>query len=115
MLLTYQLLCLVMHNSVILYCRYSSVSRFIGKTLSKTESLNLDKLNDIDANIDEDLFQYILEDMNTNKENTDINLAKHLAHLFIRDPLVIFDDAIYLDDNKSLVKNRLTNYSCHSI
>ena len=29
----------------------------------------------------------------------DESLASHIAHLFTRDPLVIFDDAIYLDDN----------------
>jgi len=31
----------------------------------------------------------------------DDRLAKHFAHLFIRDPLVIFSESIDLDDTKS--------------
>jgi glutamate--cysteine ligase catalytic subunit len=32
----------------------------------------------------------------------DAVLAKHISHLFTRDPLVIFDDAIELDNTRSL-------------
>jgi len=28
-------------------------------------------------------------------------LSKHIAHLFIRDPLVVFGDALHLDDDTS--------------
>jgi hypothetical protein len=28
-------------------------------------------------------------------------LSKHIAHLFIRDPLVVFEDALHLDDDVS--------------
>ena len=31
----------------------------------------------------------------------DAALARHIAHLFVRDPLVIFDDAIEVDDTKT--------------
>lgn len=72
--------------------RYSSVSRFIGKSISKEEQFRLDSLNDISAEFDEEAYKMLRD------SNIDENLSKHIAHLFIRDPLVIFDDAIYIDD-----------------
>ncbi len=35
------------------------------------------------------------------KAGVDARLARHVAHLFIRDPLVIYGDKIQLDDSKS--------------
>jgi glutamate--cysteine ligase catalytic subunit len=78
--------------------RYSSVSRFIGKTESEEEQRSLDALNDIDANMDEEAFKMLLEG------GLDRSLAAHIAHLFVRDPLVIFDDAIVLDDKIAMVR-----------
>jgi glutamate--cysteine ligase catalytic subunit len=78
--------------------RYSSVSRYIGKAASSEEAQDLERMNDIDANIDEDLYKYI-----SSFPDIDESLAKHIAHLFTRDPLVIFDDAIALDDQRALV------------
>jgi len=31
----------------------------------------------------------------------DYTLARHIAHLFVRDPLVIFDGSIEVDDTKT--------------
>lgn len=77
--------------------RYSSVSRFIGKPSTLQEGRDLDMLNDIDENIDLELYKLLKEN------NVDDSLSKHIAHLFIRDPLVIFDDAISLDDSRVMV------------
>ena len=77
--------------------RYSSVSRFIGKTESEEEQKNIDALNDLDANMDEEAFQILLDG------GLDRSLASHIAHLFVRDPLVIFDDAIDLDNETAMV------------
>ena len=82
--------------------RYSSVSRFIGKTESEEEQKSLDALNDIDANMDEEAFSMLLEG------GLDPSLAAHIAHLFVRDPLVIFDDAIVLDDKTAMVREHFT-------
>jgi glutamate--cysteine ligase catalytic subunit len=80
----------------LLKSRYSSVSRFIGKTESEEEEKNLNDLNDIDANIDEEALKLLLDG------GVDRSLAAHIAHLFVRDPLVIFDDAIVLDDTQHM-------------
>jgi hypothetical protein len=77
--------------------RYSSVSLFISKPSSLKEEKNLERLNDVVANIDEEIFE------NLKNKKVDKFLAAHIAHLFVRDPLVIFDDAIYLDDQQTLV------------
>ena len=68
----------------------------------------MENLNDISAEIDEQLFEEIIADMNA-KGQLDKNLAAHIAHLFIRDPLVIFSDAIQIDDSQRLVSVVLCN------
>ena len=50
--------------------------------------------NDIDVVYDEDIYKRLLEG------GIDELLAKHIAHLFIRDPLVIYEGQIELDDNE---------------
>jgi hypothetical protein len=35
------------------------------------------------------------------KAGVDDALSRHVAHLFIRDPLVIFDDSLDVDDQRS--------------
>ena len=74
--------------------RYSSVSRYIGKALGDGERRALDALNDGDQDMDEDAYTLLVEG------GLDASLAAHVAHLFVRDPLVIFDDAVYLDDRR---------------
>lgn len=76
--------------------RYSSVSRYMKQTASPEESHAMDALNDVDAGIDEDVLQMLLHG------GIDWGLSMHIAHLFTRDPLVIFDDAISLDDSAVL-------------
>jgi glutamate--cysteine ligase catalytic subunit len=76
--------------------RYSSISRYITKTHNDDEANALKKLNDIDAGIDEESYKMLID------AGIDESLASHIAHLFTRDPLVIFEDSIYLDDNRTL-------------
>lgn len=61
----------------------------------------MDKLNDLDANIDEEAFKMLID------SGVDHSLAAHIAHLFVRDPLVIFDDAVVLDDSTAMVSYSL--------
>ena len=72
--------------------RYSSVSLFLGQ-----EEASLRHLNDLSADIDEESRRLLLQG------GVDPPMADHVAHLFTRDPLVIFNDSIFLDDNKSMV------------
>ena len=76
--------------------RYSSVSRYILEPATPDECKALDALNDTEAGIDQEVLQLLI------RGGMDWNLAMHVAHLFTRDPLVIFDDAISLDDSCSL-------------
>ena len=78
--------------------RYSSVSCFIGKAEGDEEQKNLEALNDMDPNMDSEAFEMLLQG------GLDRSLAAHIAHLFVRDPLVIFDDAVVLDDSKAMVR-----------
>jgi len=83
--------------------RYDSISTYIYQgALSDNDSsknaggLNnrvLNIYNDIPVPVDEDTYQLL------RKNGIDPALAQHVAHLFIRDPLVIFDGAVEeLDD-----------------
>uniref|UniRef100_A0A8C3VIX9 Glutamate--cysteine ligase n=1 Tax=Catharus ustulatus TaxID=91951 RepID=A0A8C3VIX9_CATUS len=51
-----------------------------------------EKYNDIDLTIDKDIYEQLI------KEGIDHLLAQHIAHLFIRDPLTLFEEKIHLDD-----------------
>lgn len=68
--------------------RYSSVSLFIGEPKSKRDVSAMKILNDVDAAVDEDIVALL------KNGGMDDVLATHVAHMFVRDPLVIFDDAI---------------------
>lgn len=70
--------------------RYSSIDLYIANSNN-----NRSEYNDIDVAIDEESYNRLI------KEGIDDILAKHIAHLFARDPLVIFDDRIYVDDENS--------------
>uniref|UniRef100_A0A673B3A4 Glutamate--cysteine ligase n=1 Tax=Sphaeramia orbicularis TaxID=375764 RepID=A0A673B3A4_9TELE len=51
-----------------------------------------EKYNDIDLTIDEEIYKQLLAG------GIDKLLAQHIAHLFIRDPLSVFEEKIHLDD-----------------
>ena len=54
-----------------------------------------DKYNDLPLVIDEAIYAQLRE------SGIDHLLARHLAHLFIRDPLVIYEEKLELDDSLS--------------
>lgn len=68
--------------------RYASVSRFISEQ-SRPE------YNDIEAPINETILEQLKE------AGIDQELSLHLAHLFIRDPLVIFRELLHQDNSES--------------
>lgn len=70
--------------------RYSSVSLYISDHWT-----NRPEYNDIYAPHDEAIFDRL------RKHGIDDPLAKHVAHLFIRDPIVIFSETIDQDDTAS--------------
>ena len=76
--------------------RYSGISRYIGLPRSSEEEAALEKINDLQAVLDPEVLAML------KGRNIDTSLAKHLAHMFARDPLVIFDDAIELDNDRVL-------------
>ncbi|XP_019590234.2 glutamate--cysteine ligase catalytic subunit isoform X2 [Rhinolophus sinicus] len=51
-----------------------------------------EKYNDIELTIDKEIYKQLLQ------EGIDHLLAQHVAHLFIRDPLTLFEEKIHLDD-----------------
>ncbi|XP_006893191.1 PREDICTED: glutamate--cysteine ligase catalytic subunit isoform X2 [Elephantulus edwardii] len=51
-----------------------------------------EKYNDINLTIDKEIYEQLLQ------EGIDHLLAQHVAHLFIRDPLTLFEEKINLDD-----------------
>lgn len=74
----------------ILKSRYASISRFI----SNKKSLK-SEYNDLPTKMNEEAYEALT------KGGVDEVLAAHLAHLWIRDPLVIYKEYIQLDDEKS--------------
>lgn len=64
--------------------RYDSIDSYLSKCG--------EKYNDIDLTIDTEIYEQLLE------EGIDHLLAQHVAHLFIRDPLTLFEEKIHLDD-----------------
>eukprot|EP01032_Pedospumella_encystans_P003329 gene3329-3932_t len=75
--------------------RYSEVALFIAQAHSVAERASLAQLNDLSVPVDDDTLALLLS------HGVDEPLARHVAHLFTRDPLVIFEDHIDLDDDKS--------------
>jgi glutamate--cysteine ligase catalytic subunit len=72
--------------------RYSSVSRYIGRAHGPEEAERLRALNDLEPNED------ACVRARASSAGLDETLAAHLAHLFARDPLVIFNDTVHIDD-----------------
>lgn len=75
--------------------RYDSISGFIYQCPGADEKgVDVNRYNDLDRAID----QWSLETLREN--GIDEPLARHIAHLFVRDPLVIFDGLIEELDDK---------------
>ncbi|CCW69569.1 unnamed protein product [Phytomonas sp. Hart1] len=72
----------------ILKSRYDSISLFVS-----TDVDNLEEFNDSLVEYNQPYFDIL------SKSGVDDRLAKHIAHLFIRDPLVMYDQMIDIDDN----------------
>lgn len=70
--------------------RYDSIDSY----LSNDEDYK-SKYDDIDLVYDKSIHHKLI------KEGVDDKLAKHIAHLFIRDPLVIFEELLNVDDTIS--------------
>mmetsp|Transcript_10580 Transcript_10580/g.21297 ORF Transcript_10580/g.21297 Transcript_10580/m.21297 type:complete len:443 (-) Transcript_10580:5-1333(-) len=71
--------------------RYSSIDCFI----SDREDIDLEKYNDVPVAVNGEVLA-ILKDA-----GIDDRLAQHVAHLFIRDPLVIYEEMLYQDNTSS--------------
>uniref|UniRef100_A0A7S3GJD9 Glutamate--cysteine ligase n=1 Tax=Palpitomonas bilix TaxID=652834 RepID=A0A7S3GJD9_9EUKA len=69
--------------------RYSGIDLYISK---KEEQL--DVYNDVETEVNEEVFRTI------ENAGVDSRLAKHFGHLFVRDPMVIYKETLYLDDTK---------------
>lgn len=54
-----------------------------------------ERYNDVEALIDEESYRTLLEN------GVDERLAKHVAHLFIRDPLVIYEESVHSQNELS--------------
>ncbi|XP_046839133.1 glutamate--cysteine ligase catalytic subunit-like isoform X3 [Xenia sp. Carnegie-2017] len=66
--------------------RYDSIDSYL--------SVAATPYSDIDLVYDEEIFQRLLN------EGMDEPMAKHFAHLYIRDPLTLFSEKIHLNDEK---------------
>lgn len=78
--------------------RYSKVDLYLGcNKISK----DLSNLNDVEVVLNQEVFERVTKEL-----NGDQNLARHFAHLFIRDPLVIFEENVdEVDDNMDHFEN----------
>ena len=76
--------------------RYDSISTYIyqGSCGDSTNQV-LNKYNDIPVPIDEEMYKTLRE------SGIDPALSQHIAHLFVRDPLVVFDGAIQEVDDET--------------
>ena len=82
--------------------RYDSISTYIYQSTAPVNGVNnglanriLNMYNDIPLSINEEQYQLL------RKEGIDPALAQHIAHLFIRDPLVVFDGAVEEVDDET--------------
>ncbi|KAL7539988.1 hypothetical protein ACHAXR_010656, partial [Thalassiosira sp. AJA248-18] len=79
--------------------RYDSISTFLYQGSSSEESHMSDRIlnvyNDIPVPIDEDKYRQL------RKAGIDPLLSQHIAHIFVRDPLVIFEGAIEEVDDET--------------
>ncbi|KAJ1940276.1 glutamate--cysteine ligase, partial [Linderina macrospora] len=71
--------------------RYGTIDTFLGSDDGHFRS----EYNDLDLVYDHDIYKYLLA------QGIDDLMARHIAHLFIRDPLVIFEELLEQDDSVS--------------
>ncbi|KAJ8655256.1 hypothetical protein O0I10_009124 [Lichtheimia ornata] len=71
--------------------RYDSIDTYICD-----DAMYKSKYNDLDLVYDKDIYKKLREN------DVDDLLARHISHLFIRDPLVIFKELLDQDDEKSM-------------
>ncbi|RHY35780.1 hypothetical protein DYB25_010711 [Aphanomyces astaci] len=73
--------------------RYEGISAFIcNHKHGEDMTSSLDQYNDVDIPFDEDSYATL------RANGVDDILAKHIAHLFIRDPLVIYEQRLHVDN-----------------
>ncbi|CAG8634171.1 7041_t:CDS:10 [Paraglomus brasilianum] len=70
--------------------RYDSIDSYIS-----TDARLKQEYNDLPLVYDESIYKRLIDN------GIDDLLARHVAHLFIRDPLVIYDELLYQDDETS--------------
>ncbi|KAH3900666.1 glutamate--cysteine ligase SCDLUD_003664 [Saccharomycodes ludwigii] len=75
--------------------RYSVVDLYLGSGLNNKASYFDEKLNDTNVPINKKVYQRLLDN---EIYPMDKHLARHFAHLFIRDPIVIFEERINQDN-----------------
>eukprot|EP00928_Gymnodinium_smaydae_P020646 TRINITY_DN17986_c0_g1_i1.p1 TRINITY_DN17986_c0_g1~~TRINITY_DN17986_c0_g1_i1.p1 ORF type:complete len:777 (-),score=166.32 TRINITY_DN17986_c0_g1_i1:33-2363(-) len=73
--------------------RYASISTYISENLVETEAACRSCLNDISCPIDEEAYKALQD------SGVDAVLAKHISHLFVRDPLAIYKEKVIIDDD----------------
>jgi len=74
------------NKHVIRKSRYDSIDSYLSPQNAR--------YNDVDLEVDKDAFDYL------SSKGIDELLSKHIAHLWIRDPLTLFSKKIELDDEK---------------
>ncbi|KAG8347050.1 putative gamma-glutamylcysteine synthetase [Trypanosoma vivax] len=72
----------------IIKSRYDSISTYVSSVTP-----NLEEFNDEEFLINNECYEVLTE------AGVDSRLATHIAHLFIRDPLVIYDQLVEIDDH----------------
>uniref|UniRef100_A0A7S4B8C5 Glutamate--cysteine ligase n=1 Tax=Chrysotila carterae TaxID=13221 RepID=A0A7S4B8C5_CHRCT len=76
--------------------RYDSISTYIcHHQHGRNKESSTNAYNDIEAPIDQEAFETLC------KGGVDEVLARHIAHLFVRDPLVVFEGRIEFDDDEA--------------
>lgn len=80
-----------------IFPRYSPSALYLSQCVT-----NRPEYNDIPVTIHEPTYRFLMDN------GIDETLAKHIAYVFSRDPLVIFSDRIELDDEK--VTNHFENF-----
>lgn len=82
--------------------RYSEVPLYIARADSAEDKSALSALNDVVVAVDEDVYGVL-----HTEGGIDDSLSRHIAHLFTRDPLVIFDDSVPVESSpNSLVSTQ---------
>lgn len=74
------------NSHVIRKSRYDSIDSYLSPEYAS--------FNDVDLEINQDAYQFL------KSEGIDEALSKHIAHLWIRDPLTLFSNKIDVDDEK---------------